>query len=48
MMPGLFRGLADFENLVGYNVSQDLNNTAWPTNLNLLDLAELASSEMHG
>ena len=47
MMPGLFRGLVDFENLVGYNVSQDLNNTAWPTNLNLLDLLELGSSEMH-
>ena len=47
-MFGLFRGLVDFENLVGCNVSQDLNNTTWPANLYLLDFLELVGSEVHG
>ena len=48
MVSGLFRGLVHFENLVGYNTSQDLNNTTWPANLYLLDFLELPGSEMYG
>src|SRR6266571_6918444 len=42
----LFRGLVDFEKLVGRNVSQHLNCATWPANLYPPNLLHLASSEV--
>jgi hypothetical protein len=36
----------DFENLVSSDVSQHLNRATWPANLYLIDLFQLAGSEV--